>query len=126
EAGQSSERRIEEMARGGREEGKRIALGERLVGDLGRRVVEGQRIDALLFEPPTIELALARGRREAALGERRKAARHAEPLPALALQRIPVQLRVERGAADAFVGVLEARLVEAQARGEPAEDLRVG
>src|SRR5204863_6105166 len=98
---------------------------------LDRRIVEGHGIDALLLEPAAGELALARGRGEAAVCERREALRHRELLPALRLQLVPAHALhaglggSDGGAADVFVGIAEARLVEAQARGEAAEDLGI-
>src|SRR5213079_3429769 len=82
EARQVGEGGIQEVARRRREKGEREAPRQRLVADLGRRVVEGQRIDALLLQPLAMQLALARRRGEPTLGERREALGYLESLPA--------------------------------------------
>src|SRR5438067_6014825 len=117
-ARQVGEARVQEVACRRRDERQRIALGKRGIGHFERRVVERQRIYALLFQPLAVELALAARRREAALGEGRKALGHREALPAVALERLPVGLAGERRAADVFVAVAEARLIESHARCE--------
>src|SRR6266702_6011443 len=78
-----------------------------------------------------VELALARGRAEAAFGERREALGHLEPLPALFLERSPFDAphararRFERLPADVRVRIAEALLGEAHARGQPPEHFAV-
>jgi isocitrate dehydrogenase len=62
---QVREARVEEVARRRRDE---LQLARRRA--FRRRVVERQRVDALLLQRRAVELALARGRGKAALGKR--------------------------------------------------------
>src|ERR1700716_648665 len=105
---QIGERRIEKMPCGRRDEGERIPARELRVGArrLDGRVVERQRVDALLVQPLAVELAFARGRRKPARGEGGEALRHLELLPAGVLERVPFDAlhallgRGERGTAE--------------------------
>src|SRR4051812_30497236 len=85
------ERRVEEVTRGWRQERERETPGGSSIRGCGfsRRIVERQRIDALLLEPLAAELALAGGRRESSSCERREALRYAEFLPAFLLDLLP-------------------------------------
>ena len=131
---QVRERRVEEVARRRRDERQRVAPREFGVagGRLARRDVVGQRIVSLRGQRRAREFALARRRREVALRERRVGDGHVEALPAVAQQRVEIEVArggvvaLPRRARHRLVGVAEAGLGEAHARGEPAEHLGVG
>ena len=131
---QIGEAGVQEVARRRREDGqwiffRQIGIAQRR---FARRNVGGQRIETLLQKRLAVELALARRRGEIALGKRRIAVRDREPLPALLLQRLPVDplharvLREPCLAGNVLVGILEAVLGETHARCQQAEHFAIG
>ena len=93
------EGRIEEVARRRRNHRQRIFARQFRVagGRFVRRRVSRQRIVAVGQHAGGIELALARWRGKAAVGERR--VRHVQLLPAAPLERLPVEMHGARIAA---------------------------
>ena len=123
------ERGVEEEVRLRRQQRKREAPRELLVGDLAGRVVERQRVEPGLGEPLAAQLELAGRRREAALGVRARA---------LAAVDLGVAALAQAGQADArrvalerlrehlLVALVEARVREAERVRQQPEDLAVG
>uniref|UniRef100_A0A494G982 Uncharacterized protein n=1 Tax=Solanum lycopersicum TaxID=4081 RepID=A0A494G982_SOLLC len=125
------ERAVQEVARGRGNHRQRVACRQFRRGcrRFVRRHIGGHGIEAIARHRCRIEFALARRRREAALGKRRRA--DIEFLPAARLQRIPTDalgtaVIAKNGlVGDGFVAIGKARIGEAHARSQAAKDLGV-
>ena len=127
-------RRVQKVARRRGDECQRIARGQRSIrrGRFARQHDRRQWIVASALELVGIKLAFARRRRKIALRERRVHDRNIQPLPAVALQRFPIEPLRARIAPteclprDFLVAVAKARLVEAHARGQTSKHFCIG